>query len=105
MEVYICSSAIYPRDIINESESEPGKEYITVTGTLFNEAVCTCPGFFFRETCKHVQAIKNCNEWMKKEQWEAMCRYDGADYSTCFMCGSPMIEYETEPEDYNGEES
>ena len=95
MEVYICSSAIYPRDIINESESEPGKEYITVTGTLFNEAVCTCPGFFFRETCKHVQAIKNCNWWN-----------EAVDYveSKCPVCRGPITLYETEPKDY-GEES
>ena len=101
MEVYICSSAIYPRDIINESESEPGKEYITVTGTLFNEAVCTCPGFFFRETCKHVQAIKNCNFWDTQESWEyKSATLDGS----CPYCGEPITLYETEPKDY-GEES
>ena len=98
MEVYICSSAIYPRDIINESESEPGKEYITVTGTLFNEAVCTCPGFFFRETCKHVQAIKNC------DHWEIYDENHPITYDYCPKCDSPVNLYETEPKDY-GEES
>ena len=98
MLVYICSSAIYPEDIKTESNSEPGKEYTTVTPTLFNEAICTCPGFHFRGHCKHVEQFEHvCTFWMKAEEWEAMCRYDGADYKTCFKCGAPMELYETEP--------
>ena len=92
MLVYICSSALYPKDIITESSSSPGKEYITTTATMFNEAVCGCPGFHFRGSCKHIDQVEYC-DW-----WSSLGETESGDYPYgCPQCGGPVELYETDP--------
>ncbi len=103
MLVYICSTALYPREIVNESESTPGKEYLTVAGSLFNDSMCDCPGWHFREDCKHVKAIRNCDFWDTKEEWDrGMWGAVNTTHEQCPKCLAKVILYETDPEDYNG---
>lgn len=52
----------------DSDQPDTGVEYITVSGSKGNEYVvtvtngvptsCTCPGYQFRRTCKHVQSTK-----------------------------------------------
>jgi hypothetical protein len=97
MLIYICSSAIYPREIKAESSSEPGKEYKTIAPTLFNDAVCDCPGFHFRGTCKHISSIHICDWW---ESFDG--KFDNVS-KHCPKCGQPIELYETEAVDYGKE--
>lgn len=96
MLVYICSTAIYPRDIITESGSTPGKEYTTVTPTLFNDGVCDCPGFYFRGRCTHIEdSVQSCIFWDDPDRWP-----NGLE--TCPYCGEAVELYETSAIDYVG---
>lgn len=101
MLVYICSSAIYPRDIVNESNSEPGKEYITVTPTLFNEAICTCPGFYFRDTCKHIKEFEHVCTWHMPFMDGDPDKAKQERILVCPDCGLDVEIYETDPKDFD----
>jgi hypothetical protein len=65
---YTCASNIsWATTMIGST----GNEYIvSYHGDAFNPWQCTCPGFTYRKTCKHVKAAekKRCG-WA----WEAFC--------------------------------
>jgi hypothetical protein len=39
------------------SRSEPGRRYTLVA--IGSDIACSCPGFYYRRNCKHVEALRN----------------------------------------------
>jgi hypothetical protein len=72
--------------------SKSDRAYAVSAPTLFNEAVCECPGYLYRGKCRH-----------RDEVIQQACRWIGMlpehDKTTiCPNCGEPTLEYETRPE-------
>lgn len=87
--VKVCQTLIQPREIKVASESGP-EIHTIVPSTIWTDAICSCPGFFYRGSCKHTEAAAslNCDFFTTPD--------DPQDH--CPNCGSPLAEFETEPE-------
>lgn len=99
-KVIICETMLKPSIISVPSESKgDGTTYDVVSSTLFNDSLCTCPGFQFRGTCKHIRLAGNTrcsyHQITTREQIEAWI--DGKN-DNCPFCGSHLILYELDPE-------
>ena len=85
-----------PLEVVVASSKGDGTTYSVITSTLFNDAVCECPGFTHRGYCRHIEEVestKTC-DWVMK--------YDDVLFTVhdmkCPKCGAMTVEYELEPE-------
>lgn len=91
MIIRICETQIYPQEIKIESESEPDVLHTVISATIFNDPICTCAGWRFRSTCKHVKKVLESQcDWIDGR--------DNSDITICPKCGSKAIDFELEPE-------
>ena len=73
------------------SSSDPSKTYEIVGSFVQGEISCTCPGFKFRETCKHLQLdIEECG-WNALESVEPQT-LDQKKNHICPRCGSTTVD-------------
>lgn len=97
--VILCQTMLKPSIVSVPSESKgDGTTYEVVSSTLFNDSFCTCPGFQFRGTCKHVRLTGN----NRCSYYRGACESDLKDWwdgkLMCPMCGENVILYELDPE-------
>lgn len=95
MEVWICKTAVQPREIKTASSKGDGTVYTTITPTIFNDAVCSCPGYNFRGTCRHAKSLTEA-QCTYYESGDAESLYEGS--TECPNCGAEMIPYNMEPQ-------
>lgn len=55
--VYICAVPGRPDVYTTRSKSEPTARYYLAR--LDGDAACSCKGYEYRKSCKHVEALKN----------------------------------------------
>jgi len=100
MKVVICETMLRPSIISVPSESKgDGTVYDVVSSTLFNDSLCTCPGFQFRGTCKHVRLAGN----VRCTYHRGACETDFKDWwdgklGVCPTCSTRLVLYELDPE-------
>jgi hypothetical protein len=90
--VKVCETLIQSREILIESSSNADGTYHHITSpTIFNDPICSCTGYHFRGTCKHVKAVE-----------EARCDwFDSNPDSTiefCPNCGAAAVDFTPESE-------
>lgn len=92
MKVRLCSSIVKPRYIKIASETTPDTHTV-IPSTIWNDPICTCPGFRFRETCKHVKSMEESRcDWVDKTQ------PPNTNELSCPMCGGETMIFDLEPE-------
>lgn len=55
--LYIRAVANRPGYYTTRSRSEPGRRHSLVV--IGDDIACSCPGFYYRRACKHVEALQN----------------------------------------------
>ena len=91
MKVRVCSSIIEPRWVVVPSKTHDDKTYIVVPSTVWNDAICDCPGFFYHGgKCSHIDNIetRRCQFWTDQLAPEISCP----------NCGADTVIFEMEPE-------
>lgn len=95
-KVRVCSSLIYPLEYDYASKSMPDVTHTVIASSLFNDTICTCPGWHNRGYCSHQQQVDDhtCT-WVggPASEWETP-----ADEMTCPECGHAVEDYELDPE-------
>lgn len=83
----LCSSITKPRTV--PFPSTKGTDvYFVALSTPVSDGACTCRGFTFRETCKHLtEAERDRCKWIAEFE-------EGIDY--CPHCGNPSDVWEEE---------
>ena len=89
MIVRICKSLIEPRELLIPSSKKDGTYYRVVSSSLLNDAVCDCPGFLYRGSCRHINecALSACP--LKLYPHERI---------KCLDCGEYLVDFEIDPE-------
>lgn len=92
MKVRLCSTIIRPRYVKVASEST-SDTHTVIPSTIWNDPICTCPGFRFRETCKHVTNVEAARcEWIDRTQ------PPNSTEIVCPNCGADTMIFDLEPE-------
>lgn len=89
-KVVVCETMVKPEIVPIPSSKGDGTYYDVIAKTLFNDSVCTCPGYQFRGTCKHVELVD-----------QTRCTFHTPDLDTtgnCPVCHHPLIEFELDIE-------
>lgn len=96
MNVRLCQTLVDPREV--QVPSSRGSEiYQVVPSTVWNDAICSCKGFQFRGTCKHVIDIdQGACDYVIPEPEEGWPNKLNAEL--CPNCGSKLVEMVLEPE-------
>lgn len=88
--VRLCKTMVQPIEVKVASQSK-AETYTVIPSTVWNDAICSCPGFHYRGQCKHVDSIES-----------SLCSYVTNDLSgplsPCPDCGSSLVEFEFGPE-------
>jgi hypothetical protein len=96
MNVRLCQTLVDPREIFVPSSTGAGVHSVTPS-TVWNDAICSCKGFEFRGTCKHVVDLDSstCDYVIPEpdEGWATKL-----DDEECPKCGSLLVEMVLEPE-------
>ena len=95
MRIRVCATIVEPRWVVVPSRTHDDKTYIVVPSTIWNDAICDCPGFFYHGgKCSHIDGIEmlRCQYWSDRENE----RID--DDLHCPYCGSDTVLFEMEPE-------
>lgn len=93
MKVRLCSTIVCPRYVKVASEST-SDTHTVIPSTIWNDPICTCPGFRFRETCKHITALEeNRCDWVDKSQPPFVAEGD-----KCPFCGADAMLFDLQPE-------
>lgn len=75
------------------SSKGDGTVWHVTTPTIYNEAICDCPGYNFRGTCKHIgiALADRCTRTAPLNQ-------RGHLHHTYCECGEKMVIFDPEPE-------
>jgi len=96
LKIRICKTAIIPREILVPSESSD-ETHTVIRGTLFNDTICTCKGWHFRQTCKHARMVEETRcEYLDQRSLEEREKHP---LLVCPDCGNDMMDYDLDPEE------
>jgi hypothetical protein len=98
-KVALCKDMVRPRIVENPSSKGDGSFYEVVTGTLFNEPVCDCPGYNFRGRCRHIaEAEETRCHFNRRLSAGERPQAHGAEIGKCPGCDGPLIIFDFTPE-------
>jgi hypothetical protein len=87
----VCETLVQCREILIASSKGDGTYYHVTSPTIFNDALCECPGYMFRQSCKHVEAVNlSLCDWFDVDP--------NSDVEFCPNCGAAAVDFTPEPE-------
>ena len=98
MKLKICSSIVEPKNVEVPSQSKVGTYYNVITPTIYQEGMCDCPDFQYREReCKHLRMVQEYRcPWYEEYTPQNEKQLDRME--ECPLCKGSVTTFETEPE-------
>lgn len=90
MRYQACISVVNPEEVLVPS-SKGNMVYIAVPKGIYNDASCSCPGYFHKGKCKHL-------EYLDRIRCRFMTSKIDEDLKECPNCGNKLEIIETESE-------